>query len=124
MAVMAQRLVRVVCAKCRESYEAEPSEMEHHEISDEQAAEATLMRGRGCKSCQQTGYRGRKAVFELMIMNAALREMTFRSEATQVIRRQARLSGMKTLVDDAKTKALQGITTFEEVERLSNSSEV
>jgi len=124
MAVMAQRLVRVVCAKCRESYEAEPSEMEHHEISAEQAAEATLMRGRGCKACQQTGYRGRKAVFELMIMNSALREMTFRSEATQVIRRQARLSGMKTLVDDAKQKALQGITTLAEVERLTNSAPV
>jgi type IV pilus assembly protein PilB len=121
MAIMAQRLVRVVCAKCRENYRPDPGELQHFEITDEQASEATFARGKGCNHCQHTGFRGRKAVFELMTMNSTLREMTFRAEPTQNIRRQARLFGMKTLVDDAKDKAMQGITTLSEVEKLMSS---
>jgi type IV pilus assembly protein PilB len=81
------------------------------------------MKGKGCNYCQHTGYRGRKAVFELMTMNSTLREMTFRSEPTQNIRRQARLFGMKTLVDDAKDKAMEGVTTLAEVYRLEKSGD-
>ncbi len=123
MAVMAQRLVRVVCTKCRETYVPSDSELEHFSITAEEAADGNFVRGRGCNYCQHTGYRGRKAVFELMLMNSTLREMTFRSEPTQNIRRQARLFGMKTLVEDAKDKALAGITTLSEVYRLEKSSE-
>ncbi len=121
MAVMAQRLVRVICPKCKESYKPDASELQHFSISDEQLETATFARGRGCNHCQHTGYRGRKAVFELMTMNSALREMTFKSEPTQAIRRQARLFGMKTLVDDAKDKAMQGITTLAEVYKLQSA---
>ena len=123
MAVMAQRLVRVVCPKCREPYRPDPGELQHFDISDSEADGATFMRGRGCNHCQHTGYYGRKAVFELMTMNAAIREMTFRSEPTQNIRRQARLFGMKTIVDDAKDKAIIGVTTLAEVHRLESSGE-
>ena len=121
MAVMAQRLVRVICPKCKESYKPDASELQHFDITPEQAQAATFARGRGCNHCQHTGYRGRKAVFELMTMNSTIREMTFKSEPTQAIRRQARLFGMKTLVDDAKEKALQGITTLAEVYKLESS---
>ena len=121
MAVMAQRLVRVICPKCKESYKPDASELQHFSITPEQAAEATFARGRGCNHCQHTGFRGRKAVFELMTMNSTLREMTFKSEPTQAIRRQARLFGMKTLVDDAKDKAMQGITTLGEVYKLQSA---
>ncbi len=121
MAIMAQRLVRVVCTKCKEPYKPDRSELDYYEITDEEAAEATFTRGRGCSNCTQTGYRGRKAVFELMVMNSAIREMTFKGEPTQAIRRQARLFGMKTLVDDARDKALQGITTLAEVNKLMKS---
>lgn len=121
MAVMAQRLVRVICPKCKEPYKPDASELQHFHITDEQMESATFMRGRGCNHCQHSGYRGRKAVFELMTMNATLREMTFKGEPTQAIRRQARLFGMKTLVDDAKDKALQGITTLAEVYKLQSS---
>ncbi len=123
MAVMAQRLVRVICAKCKESYEPDASELQQFDISPEEAAKANFMRGRGCNECQHTGYRGRKAVFELMTMNSTLREMTFRREPTQNIRRQARLFGMKTLMDDAKDKALEGVTTLAEVYRLKASGD-
>ena len=123
MAVMAQRLVRVICSKCKEPYTPDASELQQFDISPEEAAQATFMRGRGCNECQHTGYRGRKAVFELMTMNATLREMTFRREPTQNIRRQARLFGMRTISDDAKDKALEGITTLAEVYKLQMSGD-
>ncbi len=122
MAVMAQRLVRVVCSKCGAPYRPEPSELEALEVSLERAENANFRRGQGCKNCQHTGYRGRKAVFELMMMNSTLREMTFRSEPAQNIRRQARLFGMKTLVEDAVDKALEGITTLSEAYKLGTGS--
>lgn len=118
MAIMAQRLIRVVCPKCKEPYTPEQSEIDYFEISPEQVAEATFMRGKGCSHCQHSGYRGRNAVFELMLMNTSLREMTFRSEPAQNIRRQARLFGMKTLVEDAVSRSLIGKTTLLEVYKL------
>ena len=118
MAIMAQRLIRVVCAKCKEPYMPDAGEIQHFEITPDQLEEATFMRGKGCNHCQHTGYRGRNAVFELMIMNSTLREMTFRSEPAQSIRRQARLFGMKTLVEDALSRSLIGKTTLVEVYRL------
>lgn len=118
MAILAQRLVRVPCAKCKEEYTPDNSETDLFEITAEQMANAKFMRGKGCNHCQHTGYRGRIATFELMSMNSTLREMTFRSEPAQSIRRQARLFGMKTLVEDALTKALVGKTTLMEVYKL------
>jgi type IV pilus assembly protein PilB len=123
MAIMAQRLVRVVCPKCKEPYKPDQSELEHFDITPDLAAASTFVRGKGCNYCSHTGFRGRLAVFELMTMNPTLREMTFRSEPTQNIRRQARLFGMKTIVEDAKDKALQGITSLTEVYRLEKFSE-
>lgn len=123
MAVMAQRLVRVVCGNCREPYVPHPGELQQFDISSEDAAKATFVRGKGCNKCQHTGYRGRNAVFELMLMNSTLRDMTFRSEPTQNLRRQARLLGMKTIVDDATLKALKGVTTLAEVQKLQSSSD-
>jgi type IV pilus assembly protein PilB len=120
MAVMAQRLVRVICAKCGGDYTPDATELKMFELSQDRIDGATFRRGKGCKNCQHTGYRGRKAVFELMMMNSTIREMTFRSEPTQNIRRQARLFGMKTLVEDAVDKALMGITTLSEAYKLDS----
>lgn len=121
MAIMAQRLVRVVCSKCKTPYTPDPSELQHFDITDAEAAEANFLRGKGCNACQHSGFKGRNAVFELMVMNPTLREMTFQSEATQNIRRQARLFGMKTLVEDAKEKSMKGVTTLTEVYKLSTA---
>lgn len=120
MAVMAQRLVRVICSKCGAPYTPEPSELESFEITPDELERAQFRRGKGCKNCQHTGFRGRKAVFELMMMNSTIREMTFRSEPTQNIRRQAKLFGMRTLVQDAVDKALLGITTLSEAYKLES----
>jgi type IV pilus assembly protein PilB len=122
MAIMAQRLVRVVCAKCKEAHDPDPSEIEHFNITGDQIMNARFLRGKGCNHCQHTGYRGRQAVFELLVMNSTLREMTFRSEPPQNLRRQARLFGMKTLVEDALDKAMAGRTTLLEVAKLDKST--
>lgn len=121
MAVMAQRLARVVCPKCKEPYRPDQSELTQFGVTAEQAAAATFMRGKGCNNCQHTGYRGRVAVFEMMTMNSKIREMTFNREPSQNIRRQARLMGMRSLAEDATDKALKGLTTFLEVARLQKA---
>lgn len=118
MAVMAQRLCRRVCQKCKTSYTPDPAELDYLGVTKEQLKSAELVIGKGCQNCQHTGYRGRVAIFELMVMNATLRDMAFRSEPAQNIRRQARLLGMKSLVEDATDKALMGITTLKEAARL------
>ncbi len=115
IAVMAQRLVRMICPKCKEPDMPPKSEIQAAGISPEQAATATFMRGRGCANCNHTGYRGRRGIFEMMKMSGAVREMTFKRESSTVIRRQARLGGMKTLLEDGVIKAMKGLTTLEEV---------
>jgi type IV pilus assembly protein PilB len=115
IAIMAQRLVRLVCPKCKEPDQPPAHEIRSGGLTPEQVAGATFMRGRGCNHCNHTGYRGRKGIFELMKMTGPLREMTFAREPTQAIRRQARLLGMRNLLEDGVGKALKGITTLEEV---------
>jgi type IV pilus assembly protein PilB len=115
IAIMAQRLVRVICPKCKEPDRPPQSELEAAGITPDKAAGATFMRGRGCAHCHHSGYRGRLAIFEMMRMNSTIREMTFTRQPTQTIRRQARLLGMSTLLEDGVQKALKGVTTLEEV---------
>jgi type IV pilus assembly protein PilB len=114
-AIMAQRLVRVVCPKCKEPDKPPMAEIRAVGITSDQLANANFMRGRGCNYCHRTGYRGRTGIFEILKMNAGIREMTFNREPTQTIRRQARSSGMRTLLEDGVNKALRGITTLEQV---------
>ena len=116
IAIMAQRLVRVNCVKCKEPYTPTTAELRAAGITPDQAAKATFMKGRGCNHCRQTGYRGRLAIFEMMKMTSVIRELTFAQAPTQEIRRKARgPGGMKTLLDDGILKALKGVTTLDEV---------
>jgi type IV pilus assembly protein PilB len=115
IAIMAQRLVRVVCPKCKEPDRPSPAELKSAGLTPEKAQAASFMRGRGCSHCHHTGYRGRLGIFEMMRMNASVREMTFKREPTQTIRRQARLLGMRTLLEDGINKSLRGVTTLDEV---------
>jgi type IV pilus assembly protein PilB len=115
IAIMAQRLVRIVCPKCKEHDEPPPEEIKEAGLTPQQVKDAAFFRGRGCSYCNHTGYRGRKAIFELLRMNSSIREMTFNREPNQGIRRQARLLGMRTLLEDGVGKAVSGLTTLEEV---------
>lgn len=115
IAIMAQRLVRIVCPKCKEPDKPPAAEIRAAGLTPQQAGQASFARGRGCAYCNHTGYRGRKGIYEMMRMNSAVREMTFAREPAQAIRRQARLHGMRTLLEDGVQKAITGLTTLEEV---------
>jgi type IV pilus assembly protein PilB len=115
IAILAQRLVRIICPKCKEADKPPQAEITAAGLTPLQASQATFMRGRGCQNCNHTGYRGRRGIFELLRMNAAIREMTFNREPAQSLRRTARVQGMKTLLEDGVWKATQGLTTLEEV---------
>jgi type IV pilus assembly protein PilB len=115
IAIMAQRLVRVICPKCKEPDQPPQAELTAAGLTPDRIATATFMRGRGCNHCHHSGYRGRLAIFEMLRMNSTIREMTFTRQPTQTIRRQARLLGMSTLLEDGVLKAVKGVTTLEEV---------
>jgi type IV pilus assembly protein PilB len=83
------------------------------------AKKANFMKGKGCSYCNKTGYRGRMGIYELMGMTSQVREMTFRGESTEAIRKVARKQGMRTLFEDGMLKALKGLTTLEEVLRIT-----
>ena len=114
-AIMAQRLVRLVCPKCKVPDKPPTAEIRAAGITPDRIATATFIRGRGCNYCNHAGYRGRLGIFEMLELNAAIREMIFNREPTQTIRRQARSLGMRTLLEDGVNKALGGITTLEQV---------
>ena len=115
IAIMAQRLVRIVCPKCKEPDMPPAHELKMAGYTPQQLKTATFMRGRGCAHCNHCGYRGRLGIFEMLRMTSAIREMTFKREPSQTLRRQARLMGMRTLLEDGLGKALKGVTTLEEV---------
>src|SRR6516225_2185830 len=89
VAIMAQRLVRVICPKCKEPDEPDKAELKSAGLTPDQVAKASFMRGRGCNHCRQTSYRGRQGIFELMRMSSIIRELTFAQAPTQQIRRKA-----------------------------------
>lgn len=115
IAIMAQRLVRVGCVKCKEPYMPPATELRAAGITPEAAAAASFSKGRGCNHCRQTGFRGRKGIFEMMRMSSVIRELTFAQAPAQEIRRKARSAGMKTLLEDGIGKALRGMTTLDEI---------
>jgi type II secretory ATPase GspE/PulE/Tfp pilus assembly ATPase PilB-like protein len=114
-AIQAQRLIRTICADCKEQYEEDPARLRAVGLRDEQFQGRAFSRGRGCQACNQIGFRGRKGIFEIMVMNGRLREMCFNKASTDALRDQARRDGMHTLLDDGLRKVLSGWTTLDEV---------
>jgi type IV pilus assembly protein PilB len=123
VAIMAQRLVRTICPKCRARFSPSPAIIEDIGLTKEQVANATFMRGKGCNSCQKSGFRGRIGIYEMMMVDSRIREMIFKNESTPVIRTAAIERGMTTLFQDGIDKVLKGITTFEEVYRVAKRTE-
>ncbi len=114
--VMAQRLLRTVCAKCKEQYTPPRDAIKrlgmNLDILDK--GEVTFYRGRGCDTCKGTGYKGRVGVYELMPITDKVRELILARASSYAIREAAIEAGMRTLKDDAMEKILLGITTLEE----------
>ncbi len=117
--VLAQRLVRVVCSKCKQPFSPTEAQLTAVGITPEQASTATFMKGAGCSHCAKSGYRGRLGIFELMTMTSKVRELSLAGASTAMIREAAVKEGMSTLYDDGIMKAIQGITTLEEVLKVS-----
>lgn len=123
IAVLAQRLVRVVCAKCKAPYSPPESALEAAGITPEMAKKATFMKGRGCSNCSKSGYRGRLGIFEMMLMTSKIRQLAFEGAPTQHLRRAAIAQGMNTLYQDGILKVMRGITTLEEVVSVAKKEE-
>ena len=123
VAVLAQRLVRLNCSKCKQPHEPLESELQAAGFTPEQLATANFMKGRGCVKCQKRGYKGRMGIFELMVLNNKIRELAFQGAATQDIRRAAIAGGMRVMFDDGLAKVLNGQTTLEEVFRVSKKAD-
>src|SRR5579883_3507360 len=119
MAIMAQRLVRKVCPKCKVRYEPPAHILNGLGLRPEIIKKANFMKGKGCNHCNKTGYRGRMGIFELMVMTSQVREMTFKGDSTLNIRKMARKQGMRTLFEDGMIKVLRGMTTIDEVLRIT-----
>jgi type IV pilus assembly protein PilB len=119
LAMMAQRLVRKVCPKCKMKYEPPSHILSGIGIRPEVVKKANFAKGKGCNHCNKRGYRGRFGIFELMIMTPQVREMTFKGESHQNIRKLARKQGMRTLFEDGMIKAIRGMTTIDEVLRIT-----
>lgn len=113
--VMAQRLVRKICAKCGEPDEPSEQQIKQLNITPEIVDNANFRRGRGCESCHGTGYRGRMGIFEILVMNDELRELIHAGASIAVLREKARIAGMRTLREDGVRKVIAGLTTIEEV---------
>lgn len=116
--VVAQRLVRVICPKCKEQYTPPRDAVGRLGIELDSDTKVTFSRGRGCDFCRGSGYKGRLGVYELMLMNDRIRDLVLQKSSAHVLREAAIDSGMKTLKDDAVAKILLGQTTLEECLRV------
>jgi type IV pilus assembly protein PilB len=114
-ALMAQRLVRRLCASCREPGELNETELRALHLEPSQMREAQVMRPVGCDECRRTGYRGRMGIFEIFVFDDDVRHMISKRTSTLTPRQRARELGMRTLREDGVRKVLAGLTSAEEV---------
>ena len=113
--ILAQRLVRTICVKCKTPYEPSEEEMMTLGIKNRDVASQRFYYGKGCEHCKNTGYKGRTALFELMSVDDAIRELVLGKASSSQIRTVAQRNGMRTLRDSGIQKVYAGLTTIEEV---------
>ena len=118
-AIMAQRLVRKICEKCKEPYTPGEGELRLLGPAAKQLGEVQLYHGKGCPDCSFTGYRGRLGIYEIFLVNDQVRHLIFERVSSTELRTKARELGMRTLREDGLRKVVAGITTLEEVLRVT-----
>jgi type IV pilus assembly protein PilB len=116
-AILAQRLVRRICTKCREETDPAMEILYDLGVTEETRPNYKFYRGKGCDNCNNTGYKGRIGLFELMVMNDVLRDMIMQNATTDDLRAKAESFGMITLRDYGKKFVFEGFTTADEVVR-------
>jgi general secretion pathway protein E len=115
VAVIAQRLVRKICPDCKESFKPDQATLKELGLSNRQR----VYRGRGCKTCMNSGYKGRTGIFELLVMDNGIRELVKNGSDSVAIKQLAVKNGMTTLFEDGIAKVKSGITTMDEVLRVT-----
>ncbi len=117
--LIAQRLVRRICPNCKVRYKPSKEIIKRLKIKESEVENLELYKGQGCEACKYTGYRGRIAIFEIIVLNEELRHLIVKQEPASVIQQKAIEYGMKTLRDDGWEKVKAGMTTLEEVFRVT-----
>jgi len=124
-AIMAQRLVRVICSNCKTIDEnPEPHHLRLLNITREDVEKHPIYKGAGCDQCQDTGFKGRLGIFEMVEMNNEIRELAFAKAPSTELKKAAIAGGMRTLMNDGKNKIFRGVTTPEEVARIAQTEGV
>jgi type II secretory ATPase GspE/PulE/Tfp pilus assembly ATPase PilB-like protein len=113
---IAQRLVRVVCPQCREETPAPPALREQFEVTE---VPPVIVRGRGCAACKGAGYKGRTAIYEFLAVDEAVQQLILKRASSHEITRAAQSQNMRTLRQDGWMRILQGVTTPQEVLRVT-----
>ncbi len=121
-AVLAQRLVRLLCPHCKQSDSGTSAEA--FKFSLGLPADTPVYRAVGCRECRQTGYHGRRAIFEWMDTNAEIRQLILQNASSDLLRAAAMRSGMRTLAEDGRRLVQEGLTTIDEILSVSPSNEV
>ncbi len=115
--IVAQRLVRKVCPRCKEAYDPSEEELFRLNLTPEDLEGRKLYRGRGCDFCNQSGYKGRLGLFEIMVLDDELRDQIMKQASSQLLRSEARKRGMKTLRQSGLVALYDGLTSIDEVVR-------
>ena len=118
-AVLGQRLVRTCCRECREAYEPDDETLERIEMTRDQIGGRPFYFGRGCKTCNGTGYKGRKGIFEIFKVDDTIQRLIFDHAPATLLRQRAREMGMRTLREDGMLKVASGMTSLQEVLRVT-----
>ncbi len=119
LGILAQRLVRVICPKCSEQYIADRETLQEMEITSEEHPGIKLARGKGCEYCANSGYRGRKGIYELMMINDDIRKLILSQVDSKTVKDKARELGMATLRESGWDNVMQQSTTVAEVIRVT-----
>jgi type II secretory ATPase GspE/PulE/Tfp pilus assembly ATPase PilB-like protein len=122
-AVMAQRLIRTICSKCKVEQQVDAAYLHKIGFPEADIATAKVWRGAGCEECRQLGYQGRKGIYELLLVTEALRPLIMNRAPASTIAARAMENGMRTLRTDGWNKVKAGVTTIEEVLRVTQIEE-
>jgi len=122
-AFLAQRLVRIICPKCKIEVKPDKKILKELGMSEQDISKAKMYKGKGCEECKQTGYKGRTAIYEVLIMTEPIRELVLKRSSSEQIRKKAFSHGMHTLRQDGLEKVMMGITTPSEIMRVTQQEE-
>ncbi|HTS16726.1 MAG TPA: GspE/PulE family protein [Verrucomicrobiae bacterium] len=122
-ALIAQRLIRTNCQACKEEYKPGIEFLREVAFPEEDIGKTKFYRGRGCEECRFTGFKGRSAIYEILVMSEALRPLIIERASSSAIKQVAVARGMRTLRDDGWDKVREGVTTVEEIARVTQEDE-